>query len=296
MKTIKIACLSLMTSFVLLTACSKDELETIPTVSQNESAYKTTKPGILETKTSGWREDFTSAASLTKRFNLYGESQPQWVRTAANRFGLFDNNGSLPNGSFAVSKVPIGNGNGYMIESEVYIDVKEPKRALICPEIGVTKPMLPSTSEPGIFERGISMKIIYLGEDTPGVPLNFQKQAYVQMSVLMIDDQVLTTTDPMVVPGSTPSAYAFRVQATASGWHNLKIVVSAKHMVSFYLDNRFVWSPEKRINNCLMSNANLFLGYLSGGEAGKAYHDFVKVTYPKIRSTPDLSTTEVIAY
>jgi hypothetical protein len=64
--------------------------------------------------------------------------------------------------------------------------------------------------------------------------------------------------------------------------------------VYFYLDDRLIWSPEKKLNAEMMVNRNLFLGYLSPGTSGKAFHDFVTVSYPKVIDPDPLSQPEKI--
>lgn len=64
-------------------------------------------------------------------------------------------------------------------------------------------------------------------------------------------------------------------------------MVDAYSHVSFYIDNHPVWSPKKEVNASLLKK-NVLLGYVSQGNAGKAYHDNVVVTYPSI---PDQSAT-----
>lgn len=281
LKTIQFVCLSLMTGFILLSACKKDELEVLPANSQTEAEYKTTNPGMPATDNGSWREDFATANSLALRWNLFGTSQPQWVYYSCKRFGLFDNNGSLPGGSFAVSKAKIGYGNGYTIESDVYIDVKKPGFTTICPQIGVTRTqVLPS--EPKTIDAGISMKLMYIGTGEIDVPEEYRNRTFVLMSALLQNGIMASSGDPNEGFDSSFGDYAFPVDAASNGWHSMKIVVNHSGQVSFFLDNKFVWSPGRKIENSLMKDKNVILGYTSPGSTGKAYHDYVKVSYPRI--------------
>jgi len=64
-----------------------------------------------------------------------------------------------------------------------------------------------------------------------------------------------------------------------NGWHVLKIEIASDRYVSFYCDNNLVWKSTKRINQDIITNKNVLLGWRSSGSAGKAYHDWVKVLY-----------------
>ena len=285
MKTIQIVCLSLMTGFVLLTSCKKDEQDLAPSGNQQNADFKSAKPGPPVEVYGNWKEDFTTANSLALRWNLYGTHQPQWVNFAFNRFGLFDNNGRLPNGSFAVSKTKIGNGNGYIIESEVYIDVTNPGGTTICPAIGVTRyPDLPSESS--TVEAGISMKLLYLGKGVPDTLAVHRNHTYIQMSALLQDGTSLTSADPKNGIISSSRDYAFQADVAGNGWHKMKIVVTSSKQVGFFLDDKFIWSPNKPVHPSLMTNKNVLIGFTSSGNAGKAYHDYVKVTYPPLPDQP----------
>lgn len=291
MKTFKTVSMSLLSLALLISACSKDEpgLD----VSSNLSNAKSIKPGVLEINNLAWREDFVSSSSISAHFNLYGTPGPQWVSNAHNRTGLFDNNGSLPLGGYAVSKQLAGNGLGYVIESEVYIDVLNPKSAIISPEIGIVNTIKPNTDF-NMIERGISLKLIYYGESESGVPVIFQKQTFAQMSIYTEEGIICSSTDPKVGGNPTNGDNSFRFEVSSNGWHKLKIAVSPKRKVYFYIDNRLVWSPEKLLNIEMMSNKNVFLGYLSPGSGGKTYHDFVEVTYPRVFDHDNLSLPEFI--
>lgn len=285
MKTIQFVCMSLLTGFVLFSACSKDEQDFIAPSNQQNAELKSATPGQAVLPNVGFREDFTTANSLTAGWYLYGTPKPQWINFAFNKFGLFDNNGRYPDGSYAVSRNKIGNGQGYTIESDVYIDVTNPKGTIICPEIGVTRfPVLPS--EPSHVEAGISMKLMYVGKGVTSTPPFFQNQTYVIMTVLLADGTFCSSSDPKDGTVSMYGDYAFKADVAGNGWHKMKIMVNSNSQVSFYIDNHLVWSPKKEINATLLKNKNVLLGYVSAGNAGKAYHDNVVVSYP---SLPDQS-------
>jgi len=284
MKTIKFFLVSLLTGFILLTACSKDEPDFVSNNSQNEAEYKAEIPGPPVCNNAGWREDFATANSLTSKWNLYGTPQPQWVYFAAKRFGLFDNNGHLPEGNYAVSKTRIGYGKGYTIESEVFIDITKPVSTIISPEIGVTR-KLNIPAEPRSIESGISMKLLYVGQGVAEIPAEYKGRTFVVMSALLQNGNFISSRNGEDGTIAEYGEFAFPVDAVKDGWHKMKIVVNSAGQVSFYLDNRFVWSPRLQIHSSLMKGKNVFLGFTSPGNGGKAYHDYVKLSYPLIGET-----------
>ena len=203
MKTIQIIGLSLLTGFVMLSACKKDEQSFVTSTNQQNDALKSSKPGPQASGYVNWQENFTTANSLELRWNLYGTPQPQWLANAFGRFGLFDNNGRFPDGSFAVSKTRIGNGLGYTIESEVYIDVTNPRGTSICPEIGVTKGLIRPSDPGNNVEEGISMKLMYVGSGVSTVPPAYQNNTYVIMTAFLSNGSIASSSDPKDNPSAT---------------------------------------------------------------------------------------------
>ena len=279
MKTINIISLTLLAGIVLFTACTKEEPEF--TNANTPVEFKTTRPGVVAHAIKNWRDDFLSAASLDAKWYLFGTPQPLWVSNANGKFGLFDNNGRYPGGGYAISKNTIGDKNGYTIESEVCIDLENTRGAFISPEIGVTrKPFV--AVEPNTIEAGLSMKLMYIGTDVAGIPPVFQDHTYVVMSALTEDGAINSTNNnegKMIYSGD----YAFQTDFADDGWHKVKIVVTPSQKVAFYLDGQLVWSPKEKVHSSLLKGKNLMLGYTSPGESGKAYHNYIQVSYP----TPD---------
>ena len=267
MKTIQVFCLAMVTGFTLVTACKKDVQDMVPAGDQLKSSSAIPGPSPVVNNYIDWREDFATANSLS-RWNLYGTPQPQWVNNAFGRFGLFDNNGNLPTGNFAVSKAKVGSAGGYIVESEVYINITNVNGTTISPEIGITR----YTNQPidnGSPEAGISMRLMYIGGGVTSVPQILRNHTYIQTTELLQNGTFASSGD-----------YALTADAASTGWHKLRIVVSAARMVSYYLDNQLVRTSPSPIQSTLMSNKNVLLGYTSSGSAGKAYHDYVSVTYP----------------
>ncbi len=289
MKTMKIICLSMMTAVVMLSACKKDEFDAVPAGNRQTADLRSASPLQMENPCTGWRDDFTSAGSLSANWYLVGTPQPQFVNFAGNRFGLFDNNGNSPSGSYAISKARIGNGKTYIIESEVLIDLTKPAADMICPEIGVTR-FLNRGSESANTEAGISMKLMYIGTGFHSVPPRYQDQLYLVFTALKPDGTFMSTADPR---DAATVQNAIKVDVDRNGWHKMKILVTNTKQLYFYLDDKFIWSPRTPVDPSMLINKNVLLGYASPGTSGKAYHDFVKVTYPIYREDESVTADEI---
>lgn len=266
----------LFAGILLFSACSKEEPEFVPQNNVN-TEMKTTPNGTPAQSLKGWKDEFLSASSLSDRWHLFGTPQPQWVNYACGRFGVFDNNGRTPEGSYAISKTTIGNKNGYTLEAEVCIDLKNSRGAFISPEIGVTrKPFV--AVEPNTIVAGMSMQLIYIGKDIPGVPPILQDHTYVVMSALADEGAIGNGNgeDEYISSGK----YAFVTDYAGNGWHTMKIVLNGARQVAFYLDGQLIWKPKDKVHPTLLKGKNVMLGFTSPGSYGKAYHDYVKVSYP----------------
>jgi hypothetical protein len=148
------------------------------------------------------------------------------------------------------------------------LDITNPDGTTVCPEIGVTRYL----NQP---QEGISMKMIYIGNGTTSVPLEYRGRTYLQANVLLNDGSMASSGN-----------YSIRVDNSDNTWHRMKIKVSNNGYVSFYLDNGLLWESNRPVDASLMSNKNLLLGLTSPGSAGKAYHNWVQISYGE---NPDYS-------
>jgi len=279
MKTMQFFTMMLFSGILLFTACTKEDEEFVPQ-SNEDNELRSVPNGTPAMSIKGWKDEFLSAGSLADRWHLFGNPQPQWVSNARGRFGLFDNNGRYPDGSYAISKTTIGNKNGYTLETEVCIDLKNSRGAFISPEIGVTRNPYVAV-EPNKIEAGMSMQLIYIGKDIPGVPPLLQEHTYVVMSALA-DEGALGNgngEDEYISSGN----YAFVADQVGDGWHTMKIVLNGARQIAFYLDGQLIWSPKEKVHPTLLNKKNVLIGFTSPAPYGKAYHNYVKVAYP----TPD---------
>lgn len=269
MKTISFFTIVLLIGSFLFTACTKDDTPLVPSAGQTDAAFiqPATDPPVTNYKKS-WIDNFPDANTLISKWYLFGDPQPRWIETACWRNGIFNNNGTMPDGAYAASKAKVGSSGGYVIESDVCIDILSGEGAIISPELGLSRYTDPQTL-PGMPEAGISMKLIYYGTGLEGIPSMYWNKTFAVMSVLTSDGTYATS-----------GAYAFPVTIASGSWHNLKISVTDTHEVIFYLDNVRIWKPLQLVHNSLLKNKHVLIGYLSPVQEGRAYHDFVRFTYP----------------
>ncbi len=274
MKTIyfKLSMLLFLIIAILFSACTKEENESIPVNLKPESEL-TVPVEIDNIMFIDWKEDFISQSNLSLNWNFFGSQKPNWIHDDFARYGLYDNNGNPPYGNSAVSKTVIGDGRGYIIETEVYINLTNPSGTCICPSIGVTRILNPNpiaSNQP--VESGIMMRMKYLGSEVGNVPPAARHHTWLQIEALLEDGSI-----------SSPGEYAASIDNFVNGWHKMKIVIPKNRLAHFYLDNELVWITPKQVHKSLLAKKNLLLGSTSPGIAGKAYHDWVKITY----ITPD---------
>lgn len=265
----------LLAGLIFFASCTKEDQDFLTQSATRNTELKAQGNQSPIQTLKGWTDEFNTEAGFELNWMLYGSPQPQWIDYALDRRGLVDNSGTLTSESCAISKLKVGGSRGYTVESEVSIDMTDPNGTVVCPGIGLTR-YLNLPNEPLNVETGITMKLVYVGKDVPNVPKDYQDHTYIVMTTLMQD-------------GTTKSsgAYTFRADYAGKGWHSLKITVNSKQKVSFFLDNQFIWSPEEAVNETMLSDKNVILGFTSPGNGGKAYHDKVKVTYPKAEINPD---------
>lgn len=261
MKTLKYLCIAILAGIFLFAACTKDEV--VPSQDPQNTVLAESRsdhPSIDQNL--NWTDNFSNSECLAQRWNLYGYPQPSWVLNACGRKGLFLNNGVYPQGSYAVSDAPAGDICGYTVESEVCINVLDNEGIVVSPEIGVTR-------YPDSPESGISMRLMYIGNNVPGIPREYENKTYVVMKVLVRGGSYIYSGD-----------YTFPVNISSGSWHKLQIRVEPMHFVSFILDNAVIWKPGYQLDPTMLNRNHVVLGYVSPDNKSKAYHDYVRVLYP----------------
>lgn len=261
---------------VAFIGCNKNEDDLAPVNKQEKSSVSFQEPSLNEgfIANGDWIENFKSPVFLKTNWLLYGTPRPKWVYQACGQQGLFDNNGPSPSANYAVSNISIGNGNGYALESKVYMEILNPKGRCVCPGIGVTKYLNPGLNGNGEIESGIFMRIMYAGANATWVPEIYRGHTWFQMGFLGQNGSFIS-----------PGIYSLSADGYVNGWHLLKIVVSPTRMVKFYCDNNVIWASAVPLHESIAVNKNILLGFTSAGNnigyvnAGRAYHDYVKVHF-----------------
>ena len=225
-------------------------------------------PNADYTKT--WTENFQNQFALNANWVLFGTPQPQWVAAAYGKSGLFNNHGPSPEKSYGVSVLPVGTGKGYTVEGEVMLKIRNPEGTCVCPGIAVSQDQNPVINKSNEIPTGLSMKLVYAGSEAIWFP------AHVRMHTSFVME-FISENENVVSSGYIPA------DVYSNSWHKLKIVVTSTRYVKFYCDNELIWAPFNRIHPMMMSDKKVVLGYTSDGNsknyAGRAYHDWVKVTY-----------------
>jgi hypothetical protein len=234
-------------------------------------ATSTATPTVMaqETQTTLFEDDF-SELNLNK-WTLFGSPSPRVLASLEGRNGVFDNNGDGWCDSGAVSKDAFSYPKGFTMESDIYVSVTNNAGCWDAAVIGLTKENTPYMDHPNCpgegYYTGLKFGIFYTGDACWATPQEKRRHAYFDISLLTEDGS-----------GEGPGSYAINADDYIDGWHNLKIVVGEDRIVSFYCDDKLIYKSERRINEDILRDKKIFLGQRSSGSAGKAYHDFVKIT------------------
>ena len=212
-------------------------------------------------------ESFTN--NITDNWDIYGSPDPVWVASLFERNGLFDNNGDANYNNGAISKTTYGNLNGYTIEADVYLDITDTSGCWLSASIGMSldeSPSIPSSSES--LSRGINFSLGFAGDACWGTDEEYRRQTYLNCSIF---DETSNYAHN--------EAHSIIASEYANGWYTMKIDILSDRYVKFYIDNNLVWISTSKLHPSLMTNKNVVLGMRSANSAGKAYHDWVKVSY-----------------
>ena len=219
----------------------------------------TAAPILTKTSSTLFFDDFSGGLN---NWTLFGSSLPQVVPSAFGRSGVFDNNGDQNSDSGAISKNTVDCSNGCTIESNVYLDFTNLAGCWAGAGIGMTpKPYSSNTSV------GLTFSLDAAGDACSGIPVDKRGHSYLGARFDAEDGTF-----------EAPVAYSLLADIYANGWHTLKVVIGTDRAVQYFVDNTLVWSPTKKLNPWLLTGRNLTLGERSSGSAGKAYHDWIKVS------------------
>jgi len=267
MKTLNLILLSFALSFTFY-GCEKYAGENMGATGQ-----KSVPAVAIKDESNGlciiWTDNFISPDSLKAHWRLIGSPLPEWKASAYGRNGLFDNNGPSPTKNYAISDSLIGRGFGYIVESEVMLQIINPEGTCVCPGIALTKQFNTKLIKNEI-PSGISMRIIYAGANAIWFPAKLRNHTWFLMEFISENE---TLTSSGYIPADNYS----------NNWHVLKFEVTSTGYVRFSCDDILLWAPFIRIHPVMKSDNLIVLGYTSDGDlqtrSGEAYHNWVKATY-----------------
>lgn len=228
-------------------------------------------------------DDFSGDLS---KWSLFGSPQSGIVSSVHGRSGVFDNNGDANNSSGAISKNLINCGAGCAIESDVYLDFSNLSGCWAAASIGKTRTAYANGSGYSEyisnFGDGAYFAIAADGDACWMTPASYRRHADFWLGIYAEDG----TMEISPAAGTNlPSDWygvdwttIIQADSFANGWHTMKILINADRIVKFYIDNNLIWQPTKKIHPSVLQSTNLVLGARSSGSAGKAYHDWLKVS------------------
>jgi hypothetical protein len=200
----------------------------------------------------------------------WGSPLPRWVASGFGRSGLFDNNGDPNYSSGGYSKNTVSTTGGMVIESDVYLNITDQAGCWVGAEIGLTKTVNPTPTDVDI-DYGLYFTLDFSGDACWGDSVQYQRHRWFWMGFVSEDGSYDNPTWNKA-PFLNADAYS------STSWHTLKVDITPSRIVKFYCDNNLIWTSVKEIDSALLTNKNVQLGWRSSGSAGKAYHDWVKVT------------------
>jgi len=267
MKTIKLILLAFILSLTLYD-CETYEEEN-PEANQSKSNLAVEKSNESKGLSYIWVDNFDSPFGFQEYWRVFGNPPPEWKDMAYGRNGLFDNNGPSPVKNYAISNSLIGRDYGYIVESEVRLEILNPKGTCVCPGIGVTKRSECNTVN-GELRTGISMRLIYAGATATWFPAKMRNHTWFIMDFINENETVVSS-------GYLPA------DNYSNNWFILRFEVTPAGFVKFFCDETLLWAPLTRLNPIMYKDNLLVLGYTSDGDpqtrSGVAYHNWVKATF-----------------
>jgi hypothetical protein len=226
-------------------------------------------------------EDTFNELNQTK-WILFGYPQPMVLAQVYGRQGVFDNMGDAmyPSGAVSIQNLALTNKLPIVIESEVYLDVMDIKGCWAYPTVGLTRENTPNPLPPGYedYLQGLQFALQHVGYGCVLSPPDVRGHTYFYFGLL-------NETDVWEGIGSYENGGILADNCT-NKWVRLAILINNDRTVEFYADGRLLYKSESEIHPTILEGKKFYLGSRSSGDAGKAYHDYVKViVYSRIFDT-----------
>ncbi len=219
----------------------------------------------------GFSDDFFSNFS---GWLAWGEPRPQRIQSFQGRKWLLDNNGDDMYLSGLTSLNRFDFPEGFTLETEVYLSVTNPAGCHCEAYVGLTRNparWMNALGSEGDAGEGLVTGLNFAGDACWGTPLEGRRH-------LWWGGSFLSEEGKQVVSGEQMTQEAQFVDELANRWTRLRVEVDADRRVKFYADDRLMWAPDEKLHPAVLQGQRVVLKGRSLGSAGKAYHDWVRLT------------------
>jgi hypothetical protein len=198
---------------------------------------------------------------------LFGDPLPIWISNIFNKNGLFDNNGDGNNNSGAITKNEWDFSNGSVIESEVFLDFSDLTGCWNSVSIGIADPVYTNW---GGYDASLFFGYTANGDACWASPAGTKRHAILTGGYL--------SSNGWVGFGDLNSNPIY-VDSSINKWQTLKIVMRSDRIPKFYFGHQLIYTGKYTMADQLFSQNNrIWLGDRSSGIAGKAYHNYVRLS------------------
>lgn len=206
-------------------------------------------------------------------WTLFGSPLPVHMDSVYGENGIFDNNGDPSYNSGAYSNSTYDLSNGFVIESEVYLDFSNPGGCWANASVGISDTVETTGSQYGNL---ISFGLGAHGEACWATPDSLRGHSYLSANYYTGETIADSTR---VLLGSTDGEHEVYVADEYEGqWVILKIDVDTTLVPSFYINDELVFEGTEPLGSYVDSAEwPLLIGHRSSGSAGKAYHNSISL-------------------
>jgi hypothetical protein len=224
--------------------------------------------GYKGNQTDAFNDEFNSL----NNWKLYGSPQPRLLNSIFGAQGVFDNNGDGMYNSGAISIQTFDISKGFTLESEVYLDFSNLSGCWSGAAIGISDPTYKSW---GGYDPWVNYSLQANGDACWGSNASTRRRA------TLIGGYKIASGTGWEGFGDTGGSNPQPIYADqyANRWHILKIIIDQNLRPKFYIDNNLIYTGQQPIDaSVLAQNRSIWLGDRSSGSAGKAYHNWVKLS------------------
>jgi hypothetical protein len=212
-------------------------------------------------------EDWDALSIDPETWEPWGDPQPVILPSVHGRAGVLDSRGDPSWDSGLQSKALPAMPGGFLIESDVYIEVTDPEGCWMLAFIGISRSMAERDTS-GNYVMGIQYILTFEGGACWMTPEPLQRHSYLWFGV-----------DGVETPfWGKPGAFDYNADTYNNGWHTLSVQVDAGGIASFHVDGSVLYTSPEPVDRVVMEEPqSIVVGGRSSGVGGKAYHDTVRV-------------------